>query len=160
MPGYRQAFDARGNRTDVAYFGVDGRPMAIGPGCVKIAYSYDNLSRIVEARYFDARGNEIPMELVVVAVVPGSTAEQLGITHDDRLLTYNGTKLTAVDQFVALVADETGPNVRVLAIRRGSQIHTYNVPAGRLGVQIGVIGRADAIDPIAPAPVIESTQGK
>jgi len=27
-------------------------------------------------------------------------------------------------------------------------------------VQIGVIGRADAIDPIAPAPVIESTQGK
>ena len=68
------------------------------------------------------------MELLVVAIVPGSTAERLGIARNDRLLTYNGVTLTAVEQFIALVTDETSPAIRILVIGRGSKIQSLNVP--------------------------------
>jgi len=74
-------------------------------------------------------------------------------------------RLTASEQFVALVGDETGPAFRTLEVRRGSKVQTFNVPAGRLGVQFDVI-KADptvvreSIDRIWAAPLVEAPRGK
>ena len=97
------------------------------------------------------------MELVVLDVVRGSIAERLGIARDDRLLSYDGARLTAVRQFITLVGDETRPAARSLTIRRRSQVYTIAVPPGRLGVNIG-IARADP--PTATGATDDATPAK
>ena len=49
-------YDERGNAAEVAYFGVDGRPMLIKDGIARLTTSYDERGNVVEEAYFGVDG--------------------------------------------------------------------------------------------------------
>jgi hypothetical protein len=139
----RQAFDERGNRIELDYFGTDGKPIVIPMGFAKIAYSFDDVGREIRATYFDAQGREISMQVVVRSVMKGTTAERIGLVPGDRILSYDGKRLSSVTQLVDMVTDASGATRRRLVIRRGSEELSFEVGAGRLGINTEM-ARADS----------------
>jgi len=135
----RRVFDLRGNVTEMEVFGVDG-PVNFFMGCCpKVVYAFDDSDREIKATFFDAKNREVPTEIVVLNVVPGSMAQGLGLAPGDRILSYDGKKPTSVEHVVKLVTDLTGgPPSRILRIRRGSQVLMFKVGPGRLGSNLVV----------------------
>jgi C-terminal processing protease CtpA/Prc len=76
------------------------------------------------------------MQVVIRSVLKGTTAERIGLAPGDRILTYDGKRVSSVTQFPDMVADASGATQRRLVIRRGSEELTFEVAAGRLGVNI------------------------
>ena len=58
--------------------------------CSRVVYTFDDSGRQIKATYFDAKNREVPMEIVVLSVVPGSTAQRIGLAPGDRILSYEG----------------------------------------------------------------------
>src|SRR5262245_58394545 len=134
----RRAFDLRGNTTEMEVFGVDG-PVNFFMGCCpRVVYAFDDADREIKATYFDARNREVSTEIVVLSVVPGSTAQRIGLAPGDRILSYDGKKPTSVQQVGKAVTDLTGSPSRIVMIRRGSQLLIFKVAPGRLGINLGV----------------------
>jgi pimeloyl-ACP methyl ester carboxylesterase len=50
--------DVRGQLTEIAYFGVDGRPAANEDGAARIAWKNDDKGRMTETAHFDADGKQ------------------------------------------------------------------------------------------------------
>jgi len=85
----RRVFDLRGNVTEMEVFGVDG-PVNFFMGCCpKVVYAFDDSDREIKATFFDAKNREVPTEIVVLNVVPGSMAQGLGLAPGDRILRYD-----------------------------------------------------------------------
>ncbi|MGD1038598.1 MAG: PDZ domain-containing protein [Roseiarcus sp.] len=144
-------YDARGDLISESYFGADGAPAPVD-GCVRVEYAYDNLGRQTKVTYLDAENRELQMELVVRNVVPGWVGAQAGLAPGDRILTYNGVKVTSVKQLDGLTG---GTSIfAALTVRRGSEVLTLNVSGGSLGAYLG-LARVDAqagagASPVAP----------
>jgi hypothetical protein len=47
--------------------------------CARIVYTFDGSDRQIKATYFDAKKREVPTEVVILSVVPGSTAQRIGL---------------------------------------------------------------------------------
>ena len=103
----------------------------------RIVYTYSDSDRQIKATYFDANNLEVPVEIVVLSVVPGSTAQRIGLAPGDRILSYDGEQATSIEQVVNLVTDLAGPASRTWIIRRRSQARTFKVAPGRLGINLG-----------------------
>jgi len=58
-------------------------------------------------------------------------------------LSYDGIELTTSEQMIALVT-ASGSGEHVLMVRRGSQVSTFKVPPGRLGVNLQTVRVAAA----------------
>jgi YD repeat-containing protein len=136
--GYAEAtmaYDARGSLIEESYFGADGKP-AHDDGVVTIKYSYDDQGRQTHVTYLDAQAREVAVELVVRNVIPGGAGAQAGLVSGDHLLTYNGEKVTSDKQLDGLTK---GANIyRVVTVRRGSQVLTFEIPAGSFDVNLGL----------------------
>ena len=140
----RRVFDLRGNVIEMETFGVDG-PVNFFMGCCpKMVHTFDDAGREIKVAYLDAKGREVPMEIIVANVVAGTVAQRLGLAPGDRILSYDGKKPMSVEQVIAWVTDLIGPPARVLRIRRGSQILTFKVAPGRLGVNLRMAPVADS----------------
>ncbi len=87
-------------------------------------------------------------EVEVQRVIAGSVAEKIGLQPGDRLLTYASEKLINIRQLVELTG-RAETTVRELSYRRGGQVFTIDVPAGRLGA---VIENMPAVDLPTQAP--------
>ena len=148
-------YDARGNATEAVYFGLDGKPTLNTEGYARTAYEYNHLGREIDARYLDLKSREISMEVVVQDVFRGSPAERIGLKTEDRILSYDGKVPTSVKQLVDLITDATGDATRLLVVRRGPDVLTFDVGSGRLGILID-LARADtaSITPAGGHPVL------
>jgi YD repeat-containing protein len=141
------AYDARGNVIEEIDQGIDGNLILIGlvpnvPAHFK--FDYDARDRLVRTTYFDGNDHEVGVEIVISRVDTGLPAEQIGLQPDDRLLSYSGQRLTSAQQLAALVSDSTLGNVRTLVLRRAGRVLAVKVPAGRLGIQVGIVlGQAE-----------------
>ena len=148
------SYGARGNLLKESYFGSDGKP-AHADGAVTIKYNYDDLGRQPKVTYFDPQGHELQMELVIRRIVPGGIGAQAGLKPGDHLLSYNGQPVNSVKQLVDLVTGGTYP-FRTVTIRRDSQVITFQVERGLLGINIGLANvhgpEAAAVPPPVPAP--------
>jgi PDZ domain len=102
---------------------------------VKKLFTYDDGDRVVAVAYVDGEGNPIPVEIEVLSVFQGSTGERIGLAPADRLIEYNGQILTSMQQLIALTG-MGGPRLRTLVVRRGSSTLSFQVPPGRIGVEI------------------------
>ena len=142
VAGYTDARDARGNTIERAYFGIDGKPTANKDGYARIVWEYDNEGREIHATYLDALNHEILVEMVVLTVFPGSTAERIGLLAGDRIISYDGKTPVSTQEFVNLATDATGNTTRILVVRRGEETVTFEVAPGRLGFQADM-ARAD-----------------
>jgi hypothetical protein len=138
IAGYREAFDDPGNRTEIAYFGADGRPILQRDGYARLTVVYDELGWESESRYFDEQNRELTFEIVVRAAVPGSMAQRIELVPGDHLLSCDGRKLASVRQAQALIADDANKGLRSLTVRRGQQALSFEVPAGFLGVTMAM----------------------
>ena len=134
-----------------AFFGLDGKPVQAGAGHAKVLYSYDTLGRETDARYFDAQGRQLAVDVVIAGVIPNTTAARLGFAPGDRVIDYDGRKPTSVRQFTDAVADASGHQLRRLVLRRGPDDLTFEVAPGRLGVNIKImLSEAVSAPPMAP----------
>jgi hypothetical protein len=130
-----RAYDSRRRLIESAETDAEGRPVLSDDIGVKKLFTYDDWDRVVAVAYLDGEGDPIPVEVEVVAVSPGSTAERIGLAPADRLIEYNGEILTSLQQLIALTG-MGGPHLRTLVVRRGSNTLTFQVPPGRIGVEI------------------------
>jgi hypothetical protein len=151
MDGYAKAtkaYDARGNLIEVARFDAEGKPAINSTsGVWKQTYTYDSRNVEIGAVYFDNFGREIPVDVVFSVIEFGSTAERIGLKPGDRILSYDGRKPTSEDQQISLVTDFSGRASRILIVRRGAQILTFEVAPGRLGAKLDVVrAEVDVID--------------
>jgi S1-C subfamily serine protease len=122
--------------TAIETFDADDKPILMFGCCARITYAYDDKDRQIAVTYLDAQYREVPLEVSVTLTVPGSTAERVGLRPDDRIVSYNGVRITAVPQLGKLTADRTG-GARTLVVRRAGKPLTLTVPAGPLGVVLG-----------------------
>ena len=136
------SYDARGNEIERAFFGLDNRPRSTKDGYAMVKYDYDDFGRETRANYLDAAGRGISMEMVVVNVLRGATAERIGIKTGDRILSYDGKVPTSTRQFIDLVTNATGAASRALVVRRGSEILKFEIAAGRLGITLEMMRAA------------------
>jgi len=134
----RKNYDERGNVIEQAYFGADGKPVSNIEGYAKMSYEYDDSGKASHIRFFDADDRELHVELVITEIFPNTTASRIGLSSGDRIISYNGRNVNRADQFGALVKDTAGSAIRSLTIRRGSEILTFEVPAGLLGVRLDI----------------------
>jgi FHA domain/PDZ domain len=132
----RRKFDERGKMIEVAYFDVDEKPVAFKAGYARITHSYDEKGRSLGSKYFDKDDHEVTFDVVVTKIVPGTTAERIGLAPQDRIMNYNDVKPTSVQQFVDLAISTSGATSRRIVIRRDQNILTFEVQAGRLGVYL------------------------
>ena len=52
-------FDERGNQTETAYFGVDGKPFLCNDGYASVAAKYDERGNVLETAYFGVDGDRL-----------------------------------------------------------------------------------------------------
>jgi hypothetical protein len=142
-------YDPRGEQIERAFIGPDGKAMGNPLGFSRVTTSYDDWGEVFEERYLDPVGREIPVGVTVTQVLPDSFAQRMQFAVGDRLLTYAGRKITSVTQFVALVQDPWLSETRILTVSRGSQVLTFQAPAGRIGIALK-LALADA--PVAANP--------
>jgi TIR domain/PDZ domain len=152
---FHQEFDARGNLIEADYFGVDGKPVSVGIGYAKVRYEYDNLGRESRAIYFDDQKREITVDLIIASVIPGTTADRIGLALNDRILRYDGKKPNSLRQFVEAVTNASGHRARDLIVHRDSRELKFEVAPGRLGVNVRMALASptqDARESNSPAP--------
>lgn len=125
----------RNRQVGVAYFGTDGKPIISRYGYAKAIWSYDAAGNQIDLTYFDAQGLEIRTEVVVVGILPGTTAEQIGLSVNDVLLSYDGVEMATSGQLVAMVAT-SGSGEHILVVRRGLEVLFFKIPPGRIGVNL------------------------
>jgi MTH538 TIR-like domain (DUF1863)/FHA domain/PDZ domain len=133
---YTIRYDPLGRIIETAAFDVDEKPVAFKAGYARITHSYDEKGRSLGSKYFDKDNHEVTFDVVVTKIVPGTTAERIGLAPQDRIVIYNDVKPTSVQQFVDLAISTSGATSRRLVIRRDQNILTFEVPAGRLGVYL------------------------
>ena len=137
------AYDARGNVVEVARFDAEAKPAAsLTSGLWKMTYAYDSRSIQVGAVYFDKLGRELPVDVIFRSIDSGSTAFRIGLMAGDRILSYDGKKPTSEEQQKSLLTDFSGRASRILIVRRGAQVLTFEVAPGALGASFEVV-RAD-----------------
>jgi hypothetical protein len=130
------AYDEKGRVIETAAFGPDGKPAAFTLlGAVRADAVYDEWGQLLEFHWFDPQGGEMFFETVIRSIIPGGMGQRLGLEAGDRFLTYGGRKIMAMKQLTDLVVDPWLPSPRVVTIRRGAQILTFEVPLGRFGTQ-------------------------
>jgi YD repeat-containing protein len=124
----RVKLDAYGNVIEEEFFDADGKPTI----ATKLGYA-----KIVSA-YFDQQGRAIPTEVMVTEIIPDTTAARIGLAPGDRFLSYDGIKITSREQMIALTG-AGGGGMRVLVIRRGSEVASIEIPAGRIGAYLETV---------------------
>lgn len=84
-------------------------------------------------RYLFATGQ--PNRVVVESVIPGSAAQEAGITAGDLLLQYDDrTIFSGTEVQAATVAGQAGERVAITVLRGGERIQ-HDVPRGPLGIR-------------------------
>jgi hypothetical protein len=135
-------YDARDEITEESYFGIDGKP-AHDSGCVRIAYTYDDMNHETGVTYWDAQNKSIPVEVVIGSLFAGQAGARVGLQVGDRVLDYAGQKVTSIKRFEELVNSPITTGFNELTVRRGSEILKFSVPSGELNVSL-VLKRADS----------------
>jgi tetratricopeptide (TPR) repeat protein len=75
-------------------------------------------------------------EIVFAQILPGSAAEKAGLLPHDVILSFDGTNITSVKQFIEARGNRAG----TLRIRRAHQTLSINIPEGKLGAVISRSG--------------------
>jgi hypothetical protein len=86
---------------------------------------------------------------LVTEIIPNTTAERIRLAPGDVLMTYDRERLTSKEQLIALIG-LGGAESHVLAVLRGSEMLSFTVPAGRLGVYLQTRKAADGEAARAP----------
>jgi hypothetical protein len=87
--------------------------------------------------------------LLVIQIVPNSTAAKAGLRLGDLVSSYDGMPLKSVDQLQKLIAASSGPDHQVVLESQGKQV-TKAVAQGRLGIGCLQAEAGKAID-LVPA---------
>lgn len=133
-----RAYDLRGRVVEKSFADAEGRPILIDDIGVKAIYTYDDDNNVIDVAYLDAQGHEIPTEVKVTKIAPDTTAARIGLAPGDRLLSYDGVKLRSTEQLIAMIsAGQAGDHV--LVVRRGSEVASIRIPAGRIGVTLETV---------------------
>jgi len=127
-------YNARGNLIEQATYGIDGNPTPMVSNVARITWAFDDWDQESQARYFEPSGREIPASVIIARVFPDTIAQKINLVVGDRILTYGGRKVTSTKQIIDATTDPRLGTTRLLAIVRGSQSYTFDVPAGRLGI--------------------------
>jgi YD repeat-containing protein len=135
--GWRKRHDENGNVTECAFLGTDSQPCHSVSGVARWTARYDEFGRESALTCFNLAGQELRRTVVVTRVVADSQAEKLGVRLDDVLLTYAGSAMTAVEDYVALRRAEPpdGPPHELVVARNGSHA-TLQLPPGILGMDV------------------------
>lgn len=145
-------YNERGNKLEEALFGVDGKPtIPRNDFAATQRFSYtDDGDTLIAATYLDERGEMIPIEVEVQAIVPNSVATKAGLMPGDRLLSYASVEIQSTQQFIYLVG-RPAETPRTIVYRRGENVLTVDIPPGRVGVQIHNIPAKRPIEGELPA---------
>jgi energy-coupling factor transporter ATP-binding protein EcfA2 len=128
-----QAYDAERRIIETSSSDAKGKPVLVDGIGAKALYAYDDSDRAVGVTYLDERGREIPTEVEVVKVNANTTAARVKLSAGDRLLAYDGERLTC-GQRLAVLTHRSGTDLRLLTVRRGRSNLSFQVSAGQLGV--------------------------
>ena len=129
-------YDDDHNIVEMSYFDENGDPTPSTGGITREILVRDADGNLVDDIYFDRNGTLHREGIVhITAIIPQGKAEELGLRAGDRIVEYNGGKVTSI---VALQRwqMEGGADERDLVIERdGEEIHLV-VPAGRPGIEL------------------------
>jgi YD repeat-containing protein len=128
-------YDERDNQREVAYFGVDGKPISGKGGYARSTAEYKAGTQ-VDAAYFDVAGKRLRVQVVVVAVAPGSQADRLGIRVGDVLTSYLNREVPNVYKFIAWRSAERGTEKKRLDVLRAGRPLRFDVTPGPLGLEL------------------------
>ncbi|MEZ5844108.1 MAG: TIR domain-containing protein [Hyphomicrobiaceae bacterium] len=156
------SYDARGYQISEAFFGVNGEPVMQRGVFARVERTFDERGDLVSARYFDAAGRQLTLEIAVANVRPGSNAAKAGVAISDRVISYDRSKILAINQ-LATLAKEAGFGVpHSLTIRRGIETMTLMVAAGDLGVTVTLVAPGVVLRPqsLSPRIATDDTDGR
>jgi hypothetical protein len=132
-----------------------GQPAMYKPFGIRVAeirYRYNPANEQSGTTYVDEHGRIIPVEVECQTINPGSAAERIGLAAGDRLLRYDDQPIQSTPQFIAIV-DHAAPGVHKLTVRHSGATTTYEVPRGKLGVNISdVLAAPPSAGAALPSP--------
>lgn len=130
-------YDDKGLNTHEFYYDEKGAEGGVlvnnGNGYAHAIFSYDSDGMIADKAYFGQADTAVPTEIYVVGCERRSQCERVGLKKDDILVRYGANDLATMIQLKAMVKDPA-PGDRVLQVRRGGDLLTFDVHPGRLGV--------------------------
>lgn len=130
-------YDPRNNFIEESFLDPNGKPVLRGgAGYAKASFDYNARDRQTAARYLDADGKEVSVEVAVDVVLPGSVAAERGIAPGDRVLSYNGEAIFSVAQLQAIFDAGTGVPVCEMTVRRKGESLKFSLPPGRPGLDL------------------------
>lgn len=123
----KKAFFSQGKiaRASVLMAGITGN-LLLGLTCFSLVYFKTGIPE--------------PLNYIkIVEVIPGSPAEQVGLTADDQILAVNGVKITSTEDFIKQAENYKGTKVSLDTSRGSAQLLARENPPsgqGRFGVVI------------------------
>ena len=76
-------YNAQGEVAYACYFGIDGKPILTSEGYAEVVHRYDQRGAWVGSLYYDDKGNQLAVQVIVQSVDPNSTAAELDIRAGD-----------------------------------------------------------------------------
>ena len=122
----KNRFNEIGNRvsSETAYFGN------------KIDRKYDDQGKKIGETWFDADGQQIETEIVVMSIIFESQGERLGIGAGDILTHYDDKPVSNFSQFIATRdAEPQNSPPKELKVLRNGKVLTFMLSPGEIGVQ-------------------------
>jgi YD repeat-containing protein len=150
-------YDSRGRVIEARSFGVDGQPCATKDGYAIMRAKYDEQGNLIEQAYFDTEDRPIRMRLVVMQIVPGSTADHTGLVPGDVVWQYGGQDVHELGEFLRRIRSP-GTSPRELVIHRNGRSLEFDVPPGRLGVNLAARPESSLQAPATTEPSTPETK--
>jgi hypothetical protein len=138
-------FDKRGRPGEVLFCDKSGRPVLTRRGYSRYTQGYDDKGRPTRRTYYDLTRKPVSTHVVVVAVLPGSQAQRVGLKPGDILVRYDGRPVSQADLFIRdRQAERKTDKPRPLVVQRRDRSLSVQVSPGLLGLEVN-----DAVPPPA-----------
>jgi hypothetical protein len=127
------------------YLDVAGKPVLNRRGYARQRFVYRD-GELIDTVAFDLAGKAVPLVAVVETVLPGGTAEGLGLKKGDILLRHRDEKVRSVAWFLAArKADSKKTGTAEIEVQRGAKRFKVQVKPGLLGVALVDVAEAVAL---------------
>jgi YD repeat-containing protein len=123
-----------------------------GKRIVQSRIDYSGADDMTDMSYLDKQGRTIPIEIECRAVALDSVAARIGLAVGDRLIAYDDKPITSMQRLNAFTSHAEPGVDHKLAVRRGGAMTAYTVPAGKIGVTLGVVPAEASPAEAPPSP--------